>query len=157
MRDVQMRDFGITRLEWAEPRDVSRGPTAGPWSVGLTSGPAIGRSSLPTAPSSPSYVVLAELTERVRARSRSDLRGQVCAYTRRLTAAGITEFLAANAPQSCAHVVRLLVRERSRFTEEKVERLVAGGVNQYVDLGADLNSFAWRRPTCVVSHQATLD
>src|SRR5215471_20491216 len=97
MRDVQMRDFGITRLEWAEPRDVSRGPTAGPWSVGLTSGPAIGRSSLPTAPSSPSYVVLAELTERVRARSRSDLRGQVCAYAHRLTAPGITEFLAANA------------------------------------------------------------
>ena len=60
-------------------------------------------------------------------------------------------------PQSCAHVVRLFVRERSRFTEEEVERVVAGGVDQYVDLGAGLNSFAWRRPTCVVSHQATLD
>jgi hypothetical protein len=44
--------------------------------------------------------------------------------------------LAANAPASCAHVVRLFVCQRSRFVEEQVERAVGSGVDQYVDLGA---------------------
>jgi O-methyltransferase involved in polyketide biosynthesis len=58
------------------------------------------------------------------------------------SAAEVTDFLAANAPDSCAHVVRLFVCQRSRFVEEEVERPVGGGVDQYVDLGAGLNSFA---------------
>jgi O-methyltransferase involved in polyketide biosynthesis len=79
------------------------------------------------------------------------------------SAADVTEFLAANARDSCAHVVRLFVCQRSRFVEEEVERAVGSGVDQYVDLGAGLNSFAWRRPELMarlalfeVGHPATL-
>jgi methyltransferase (TIGR00027 family) len=78
------------------------------------------------------------------------------------SAADVREFLAANAPDSCAHVVRLFVCQRSRFAEEEVERAVGGGVDQYVDLGAGLSSFAWRRPDLMaglalfeVDHPAT--
>jgi methyltransferase (TIGR00027 family) len=78
------------------------------------------------------------------------------------SAADVTEFLAANAPDSCAHVVRLFVCQRSRFVEEEVQRAVGSGVDQYVDLGAGLNSFAWRRPELLarlalfeVDHPAT--
>jgi methyltransferase (TIGR00027 family) len=62
------------------------------------------------------------------------------------SAADVMAFLAASIPHSCAHVVRLFVGQRSRFAEEEVARAVASGVDQYVDLGAGLNSFAWRRP-----------
>src|SRR5579872_1570330 len=34
---------------------------------------------------------------------------------------------------------------RSRFTEELVERAISSGVEQYVILGAGLDSFAYRR------------
>jgi methyltransferase (TIGR00027 family) len=61
-------------------------------------------------------------------------------------AAGLTGFLAATIPESCAHVARLFVCQRSRFVEEEVERAIGRGVDQYVDLGAGLSSFAWRRP-----------
>src|SRR6266498_1155365 len=78
------------------------------------------------------------------------------------SAAEVTEFLAANAPDSCAHVVRLFVCQRSRFVEQEVARAVGSGVDQYVDLGAGLNSFAWRRPELLaglvlfeVDHPAT--
>jgi len=78
------------------------------------------------------------------------------------SAADVTGFLAANAPDSCAHVVRLFVCQRSRFAEEEVERAADRGVAQYVDLGAGLNSFAWRRPDLMaglalfeVDHAAT--
>ena len=80
------------------------------------------------------------------------------------SAADVRGFLAANAPDSCAHVVRLFACQRSRFAEEEVERAVGGGVGQYVDLGAGLDSFAWRRPDLVaglalfeVDHPATQD
>ncbi|HEX4558389.1 MAG TPA: class I SAM-dependent methyltransferase [Mycobacterium sp.] len=43
------------------------------------------------------------------------------------------------------HVGRLFVCQRSRFVEEAVERAVSDGVDQFVDLGAGLSSFAWRR------------
>jgi methyltransferase (TIGR00027 family) len=79
-----------------------------------------------------------------------------------VTAADVTRFLATNAPDSCVHVVRLFVGQRSRFAEEEVERAVGTGVDQYVDLGAGLNSFAWRRPDVMaklalfeVDHPAT--
>jgi methyltransferase (TIGR00027 family) len=78
------------------------------------------------------------------------------------SASDVTDFLAANAPDSCAHVVRLFACQRSRFAEEEVERAVGRGVGQYVDLGAGLNSFAWRRPDLIaglamfeVDHPAT--
>jgi methyltransferase (TIGR00027 family) len=61
------------------------------------------------------------------------------------SAADVIGFMAANAPESCAHVVRLFVPQRSRFMDEEVERAVSSGVDQYVDLGAGLDSFAWRR------------
>jgi methyltransferase (TIGR00027 family) len=78
------------------------------------------------------------------------------------SAAEVTAFLAANVPDWCAHVVRLFVCQRSRFVEQEVQRAVGGGVDQYVDLGAGLNSFAWRRPDLLarlalfeVDHPAT--
>jgi methyltransferase (TIGR00027 family) len=78
------------------------------------------------------------------------------------SASDVTAFLAANAPDSCAHVVRLFACQRSRFAEEEVERAAGRGVDQYVDLGAGLNSFAWRRPDLMaglalfeVDHPAT--
>jgi methyltransferase (TIGR00027 family) len=77
------------------------------------------------------------------------------------SAADVMEFLA-TVPKSCAHVVRLFACQRSRFAEEQVERAVGSGVDQYVDLGAGLNSFAWRRPDLMarlalfeVDHPAT--
>jgi len=78
------------------------------------------------------------------------------------SAAEVIGFMAANAPDSCAHVVRLFVSQRSRFMDEEVERAVSSGVDQYVDLGAGLDSFAWRRPDLMsglalfeVDHPAT--
>ncbi len=53
--------------------------------------------------------------------------------------------LLGNLPESCAHVARLFQCQRSRFVEEEVARAVGRGVDQYVDLGAGLSSFAWRR------------
>jgi methyltransferase (TIGR00027 family) len=38
---------------------------------------------------------------------------------------------------------------RARFTDERVEQAVARGIDQYVILGAGLDSFAWRRPELV--------
>ncbi|AGB23040.1 methyltransferase, putative, TIGR00027 family [Mycobacterium sp. JS623] len=55
------------------------------------------------------------------------------------------EFLRAAGPERLWHVARLFVCQRSRFVEEAVERAVADGVNQFVDVGAGLSSFAWRR------------
>lgn len=46
-------------------------------------------------------------------------------------------------------VFRATVLVRARFTEEQLEEAVAGGVSQYVILGAGLDSFAWRRPDLV--------
>jgi len=55
------------------------------------------------------------------------------------------EYLKASGPEHLWHVARLFVCQRSRFVEEAVERAVAAGVRQFVDLGAGLSSFAWRR------------
>src|SRR6266545_4111726 len=46
------------------------------------------------------------------------------------SAADVRDFLAANAPDSCGHVVRLFVCQRSRFVEEEVEGAVGSGVDQ---------------------------
>jgi methyltransferase (TIGR00027 family) len=35
---------------------------------------------------------------------------------------------------------------RARYTEEKLDRAIRAGIDQYVILGAGLDSFAWRRP-----------
>jgi O-methyltransferase involved in polyketide biosynthesis len=61
------------------------------------------------------------------------------------TEADVVEFFKASAPQRVWHVGRLFHCQRSRFVEEAVERAVASGVDQFVDLGAGLSSFAWRR------------
>jgi methyltransferase (TIGR00027 family) len=59
-------------------------------------------------------------------------------------------------------VMRLFQCQRSRFVEEQVAHASARGVDQFVDLGAGLNSFAWRRPDLMqrlslfeVDHPAT--
>ena len=61
------------------------------------------------------------------------------------TQSDVVEFLNANGPERVRHVGRLFVCQRSRFVEEAVERAVGDGVDQFVDLGAGLSSFAWRR------------
>jgi methyltransferase (TIGR00027 family) len=48
-------------------------------------------------------------------------------------------------PAACARVARVLPNQRARFTDEEVESAVRKGVDQYVILGAGLDSFAWRR------------
>jgi methyltransferase (TIGR00027 family) len=55
------------------------------------------------------------------------------------------EYLKAAGPEHLWHVARSFVCQRSRLVEEAVERAVADGVDQFVDLGAGLSSFAWRR------------
>jgi len=42
--------------------------------------------------------------------------------------------------------MRSFVAVRSRFAEDEFARAVAGGVRQYVALGAGLDTFAWRNP-----------
>ena len=49
-------------------------------------------------------------------------------------------------PESHGRAFSRWVCIRSRFTEDLVKEAVAGGVEQYVILGAGLDSFAWRRP-----------
>lgn len=68
-----------------------------------------------------------------------------------LQLAGLSEpdvkaFLEASGPESLGHVARLFQCQRSRFVEEHVGLAVDRGVDQFVDLGAGLSSFAWRRP-----------
>jgi methyltransferase (TIGR00027 family) len=68
-----------------------------------------------------------------------------------LKLAGLSEhdvkaFLEANGPESLGHVARLFQCQRSRFVEEQVAVAADRGVDQFVDLGAGLSSFAWRRP-----------
>lgn len=41
---------------------------------------------------------------------------------------------------------RAMMTMRSRFTEEKLDQAIRGGMTQYVILGAGLDSFAYRRP-----------
>ena len=53
--------------------------------------------------------------------------------------------LFAKFPDSSARVARLFPCQRARFVDEEVERAVGRGVDQYVVLGAELDSFAWRR------------
>ena len=45
-----------------------------------------------------------------------------------------------------ARAAHLLVAARSRYTEERLADRIAGGVGQYVILGAGLDSFAYRSP-----------
>jgi len=55
---------------------------------------------------------------------------------------------------------RLFIAARSRYVEDELARLVAGGVDQYVVLGAGLDTFAYRNPYALlrvfeVDHPAT--
>jgi methyltransferase (TIGR00027 family) len=61
------------------------------------------------------------------------------------TESDVAEFFRATAPEHVWHVGRLFVCQRARFVDEAVERAAADGVDQFVDLGAGLSSFAWRR------------
>ncbi len=65
-------------------------------------------------------------------------------------------------PASCARVARVLPVQRARYIDEEVGRAVSRGIDQYVLLGAGLDSFAWRRPDLMagldlfeVDHPAT--
>jgi methyltransferase (TIGR00027 family) len=65
-------------------------------------------------------------------------------------------------PAACARVARILPVQRARYMDEEVGRAVDRGVEQYVLLGAGLDSFAWRRPDLMarldlfeVDHPAT--
>jgi methyltransferase (TIGR00027 family) len=53
-------------------------------------------------------------------------------------------------PTACARVARVLPNQRARFTDEEVESALRRGVDQYVLLGAGLDSFAWRRPDLMI-------
>lgn len=48
-------------------------------------------------------------------------------------------------PPECARVARVLPNQRARFVDGEVDQAVRGGIDQYVILGAGLDSFAWRR------------
>jgi methyltransferase (TIGR00027 family) len=48
-------------------------------------------------------------------------------------------------PAACARVARVLPNQRARFSDDEVASGVRRGVEQYVILGAGLDSFAWRR------------
>ena len=61
-----------------------------------------------------------------------------------VSAAEVADLFAA-IPGGCANVARVLPSQRARFVDEEVERAVHRGVDQYVVLGAGLDSFAWRR------------
>jgi len=65
-------------------------------------------------------------------------------------------------PDACARVARVLPAQRARYVDEEVGRAVGRGIDQYVLLGAGLDSFAWRRPDLMdeidlfeVDHPAT--
>jgi methyltransferase (TIGR00027 family) len=65
-------------------------------------------------------------------------------------------------PVACARVARVLPVQRARYVDEEVGLAVSRGVDQYVLLGAGLDSFAWRRPDLMaeidlfeVDHPAT--
>ncbi len=83
-----------------------------------------------------------------------------------LVLAGATEGdvrqLFAAIPVACAQVARVLPVQRARYVDEEVGRAVSRGVDQYVLLGAGLDSFAWRHPDLMdeidlfeVDHPAT--
>ncbi len=57
----------------------------------------------------------------------------------------ITQYLRANVPPEHVAAFVRWVGARSRFTEDYVEQALAGGTEQYVILGAGLDSFAYRR------------
>ncbi len=63
-----------------------------------------------------------------------------------LSEADVKGFMEASGPESLGHVARLFQCQRSRFVEEHVGLAVDRGVDQFVELGAGLSSFAWRRP-----------
>jgi methyltransferase (TIGR00027 family) len=76
--------------------------------------------------------------------------------------ADVKAFFEASGPESLGHVARLFQCQRSRFVEEHVGLAVDRSVDQFVDLGAGLSSFAWRRPDLMsrldlfeVDHPAT--
>jgi methyltransferase (TIGR00027 family) len=48
-------------------------------------------------------------------------------------------------PSAAARVARILPSQRARFVDQEVEQAILRGVNQYVIMGAGLDSFAWRR------------
>jgi methyltransferase (TIGR00027 family) len=48
-------------------------------------------------------------------------------------------------PEATARVARVLPNQRARFVDEEVETAVHRGVDQFVIMGAGLDSFAWRR------------
>ncbi len=50
-------------------------------------------------------------------------------------------------------VFRATALVRARFTDERLEQAMERGVDQYVVLGAGLDSFAWRRPELVSKMQ----
>lgn len=50
------------------------------------------------------------------------------------------------AQHKVARDFRCFMAARSRFVEDKLAAAVAGGVSQYVVLGAGLDTFAWRNP-----------
>jgi methyltransferase (TIGR00027 family) len=65
-------------------------------------------------------------------------------------------------PDTCARVARVLPNQRARLVDEEVESAVNRGVEQFVILGAGLDSFAWRRADLTaeidvfeVDHRAT--
>jgi methyltransferase (TIGR00027 family) len=62
-----------------------------------------------------------------------------------MTEADVVEVFRNSGPEHLWHVARLFVGQRSRFVEERVAQATADGVVQFVDLGAGLSSFAWRR------------
>ncbi len=53
---------------------------------------------------------------------------------------------AADGQHHFAKAMRAFMAVRSRFAEDEFARAVAGGVRQYVALGAGLDTFAWRNP-----------
>ena len=48
-------------------------------------------------------------------------------------------------PPGCARVARVLPNQRARFVDGEIEQAIRDGIDQYVILGAGLDSFAWRR------------
>jgi methyltransferase (TIGR00027 family) len=48
-------------------------------------------------------------------------------------------------PPACGRVARLATAQRGRFVDEAVQAAVARGINQFVILGAGLDTFGWRR------------
>jgi methyltransferase (TIGR00027 family) len=69
------------------------------------------------------------------------------------TSADEVRELFAHIPPACARVARVLQSQRARFVDEAVEDAVRRGVDQYIMLGAGLESFAWRRPDLLARTQ----